>query len=129
MDQHFTSPPHLREYYARVWAVVRLIPAGKVATYGQIAALIPPPGGMDPKSYQAFAPRWVGGAMANCPEGVPWQRVVNSQGKISLGRGSGASHQKELLESEGVQFDSRDRIDLKIYRWAGPEAEETPGAS
>lgn len=121
MDQHFTSPPHLREYYAQVWAIVRLIPPGRVATYGQIAALLPPPGGMDPKSYQAFAPRWVGGAMANCPEGVPWQRVVNSQGKISLGRGSGANVQRELLEAEGVQFDSRDRIDLKVYRWQGPD--------
>ena len=129
MDQHFTSPPHLREYYAQVWAVVRLIPPGKVATYGQIAALIPPPGGMDPKGYNAFAPRWVGGAMANCPEGVPWQRVVNSQGKISLGRGSGANVQKELLETEGVQFDSRDRIDLKIYRWQGPDTPDAPGAA
>lgn len=121
MDQHFTSPPHLREYYAQVWGIVRLIPPGQVATYGQIAALLPPPGGMDPKSYQAFAPRWVGGAMANCPEGVPWQRVVNSQGRISLGRGSGANLQRELLEAEGVQFDSRDRIDLKVYRWQGPD--------
>ncbi len=121
MDQHFTSPPHLREYYAQVWAIVRMIPPGRVATYGQIAALLPPPGGMDPKSYQAFAPRWVGGAMANCPEGVPWQRVVNSQGRISLGRGSGANLQRELLEAEGVQFDSRDRIDLKVYRWQGPD--------
>lgn len=123
MDQHFTSPPHLREYYAQVWAIVRMIPSGRVATYGQIAALLPPPGGMDPKSYQAFAPRWVGGAMANCPEGVPWQRVVNSQGKISLGRGSGANVQRELLEAEGVQFDSRDRIDLKVYRWQDPDPE------
>jgi methylated-DNA-protein-cysteine methyltransferase related protein len=129
MDQHFTSPPHLREYYAQVWAMVRMIPPGKVATYGQIAALIPPPGGMDPKSYNAFAPRWVGGAMANCPGEVPWQRVVNSQGKISLGRGSGANDQKELLEAEGVQFDSRDRIDLKTYRWPGPDTGTVHGAA
>ncbi len=67
--------------------------------------------------------------MANCPEGVPWQRVVNSQGKISLGRGSGANDQKALLESEGVQFDSRDRIDLKIYRWQGPDSGEALGVA
>jgi methylated-DNA-protein-cysteine methyltransferase-like protein len=74
---------------------------------------------MDPKDYAAFGPRWVGGAMAACPEGVPWQRVVNAQGKISLRPGQGSSKQRELLEDEGVEFDSRDRIDLDIYGWEG----------
>ncbi|MDO9349360.1 MAG: MGMT family protein [Anaerolineales bacterium] len=71
-----------------VWDIVRQIPAGKVATYGQIAALIPPPGGMPLPDYLAFEARWVGGAMAACPPDVPWQRVINAQGKISLRPGA-----------------------------------------
>jgi methylated-DNA-protein-cysteine methyltransferase-like protein len=73
--------------------------------------------------YEAFAPRWVGGAMASCPADVPWQRVINSQGKISLRKGSGYEVQRKLLEEEGLQFDERERIDLKRYRWEGPPAE------
>lgn len=117
MSQTYTSPPNRILFDQQVWQIVRRIPAGKVASYGQIAAMIPPPGGMDPKSYLAFSPRWVGGAMANCPDNVPWQRVVNSQGKISLR--PGAEKQRELLEDEGVEFDDRGRIDLKIYGWDG----------
>ncbi|OGN89001.1 MAG: hypothetical protein A2Y88_09865, partial [Chloroflexi bacterium RBG_13_48_10] len=107
------------EFNHKVWALVRLIPPGKVSTYGQIAALVGPPAGMDPKSYLAFGARWVGGAMANCPQDVPWQRVINSQGKVSLRPGGGGSHQRELLEAEGVTFDARDRVDLKTYAWTG----------
>ena len=59
--------------------------------------------------------------MAACPEGVPWQRVINSQGKISLRRGTGPQIQRELLEAEGIEFDERERVDLKRYGWAGPE--------
>ncbi|HNE68018.1 MAG TPA: MGMT family protein, partial [Anaerolineales bacterium] len=79
----FSSPPNPQAYYEQVWAITRLIPRGKVATYGQIAKMIPPPNGVELEAYAAFAPRWVGGAMANCPDDVPWQRVINSQGKIS----------------------------------------------
>jgi methylated-DNA-protein-cysteine methyltransferase-like protein len=118
MSQTFTSPPNRLLFEQQVWQMVKLIPAGKVASYGQIAALIPPPGGMDAKSYLAFGPRWVGGAMANCPESVPWQRVVNAQGKIS--QRPGARRQHELLEGEGVEFDEHDKIDMKVYGWEGP---------
>ena len=118
--QRYISPPKREEFNHRVWALVRQIPSGKVSTYGQIAALLPPPPGMDPKSYLAFAPRWVGGAMANCPQDVPWQRVINSQGKVSLRLGCGGAHQRELLEAEGVEFDERERVDLKRYAWDGP---------
>ncbi len=114
----FLSPPDQAEYRRKVWAVVRQIPEGQVATYGQIAALIPPPKGMDPGDYAAWSARWVGGAMAACPDDVPWQRVINSQGKISL-RPGGAERQRELLEAEGVEFDSRGRVDLEVYSWAG----------
>ncbi|OGO66664.1 MAG: hypothetical protein A2030_08760 [Chloroflexi bacterium RBG_19FT_COMBO_50_10] len=58
--------------------------------------------------------------MAACPQDVPWQRVINSQGKVSLRPGGGGSNQRELLEAEGVIFDERDRVDLKIYAWDGP---------
>ncbi len=119
-SQRYTSPPGREAFNQQVWALVRQVPPGKVCTYGQIAALIPPPAGMDPKSYHAFAPRWVGGAMAACPQDVPWQRVINSQGKVSLGR-QGGHEQRELLEAEGVEFDDRDRVDLRKYAWAGPQ--------
>jgi methylated-DNA-protein-cysteine methyltransferase-like protein len=116
----FSSPPDPTAFNLQVWEVTCLIPPGKVATYGQIARLITPPQGMNPRDYQAWSPRWVGGAMAACPEGVPWQRVINSQGKISLRKDSGANKQKQLLEEEGIRFDERQRVDLKIYGWEGP---------
>jgi hypothetical protein len=53
---------------------------------------------------------------------VPWQRVINSQGKISLRKGGGYEDQRRLLEEEGVELDERERIDLKKYRWEGPSA-------
>ena len=120
MTPGFTSPPNPHEFNAQVWGIVRQIPPGSVATYGQVAALVPIPPGMAPQDYRAFGARWVGGAMAACPEGVPWQRVVNAQGKISLPPGRGYEHQRELLEAEGVTFNDRARIDLKRYGWNGP---------
>ena len=118
----YTSPPNQQAYYEQVWNLVRQIPRGKVAAYGQIALMIPPPMGVDFDSYKAFSPRWVGGAMAACPDDVPWQRVINSQGKISP-RPDGAEKQRQLLEQEGVEFDAKDRVDLKRYGWSGPGEE------
>jgi methylated-DNA-protein-cysteine methyltransferase-like protein len=119
--QRYVSPPKREEFNQKVWALVRQIPPGKVSTYGKIAALLPPPPGMDPKAYLAFGARWVGGAMAACPHDVPWQRVINSQGKVSLRPGGGGENQRELLEQEGVVFDERDRVDLIVYGWDGPK--------
>ena len=119
----YTSPPNQQAYYEQVWKLVRQIPRGKVAAYGQIALMIPPPMGVDFETYKAFSPRWVGGAMAACPDDVPWQRVLNSQGKISP-RPGGAEKQRQLLEQEGVQFDAKDRVDLKKYGWRGPNEED-----
>lgn len=116
----FTSPPDPIVFKNRVWEIVRKIPPGQVATYGQIAALISPPPEMEAADYNTFGARWVGGAMSACPENVPWQRVINSQGKISLPPGAGYQHQRQLLEEEGIIFDERGRIDLKRYRWPGP---------
>jgi len=115
------NPASRMAYYAEVWEMVRQIPVGCVATYGQIASLIYPPEGITPQAYKAFGPRWVGGAMAACPDDVPWQRVINSQGKISLRRGDGQTHQRELLVAEGIIFDERERVDLSRFRWSGPE--------
>lgn len=118
----YSSPPNQKAYYEQVWALVRQVPPGKVATYGQIALMIPPPMGVDFDSYKAFSPRWVGGAMAACPDDVPWQRIINSQGKISP-RAGGAEKQRLLLEEEGVEF-VKDKVDLKKYGWRGPGEED-----
>ncbi len=118
--QRYISPPGRDEFNRKVWELVRLIPVGKVSTYGKIASFIAPPAGMDPKSYLAFGARWVGGAMANCPHDVPWQRVINSQGKVSLRPGTGGNQQRDLLEAEGVLFDEHDRVNLEVYGWEGP---------
>jgi methylated-DNA-protein-cysteine methyltransferase-like protein len=118
----FSSPPNQQAYYEQVWNLVRQIPPGIVASYGQVAMLIPPPVGVEFESYKAFSPRWVGGAMAACPDDVPWQRVINSQGKIS--ERPGAERQRQLLEEEGVVF-VKDKVDFKKYGWKGPgEADE-----
>lgn len=122
------SPGDPKSYNALVWEMVRRIPAGRVATYGQIAGLIPPPDGTDERAYLTLGPRWVGAAMAACPDDVPWQRVINAQGKISLRPSSGMNKQRELLEAEGIEFDDRERIDLKRFRWAGPEGDSAAPA-
>ena len=97
--------------YERIWAVVRRIPAGRVATYGQVARVAGLGG----------AARLVGYALHALPERghrVPWQRVLNSQGRISPRAFAGAEQiQKRLLEREGVRFDARERVDLSAYGW------------
>jgi methylated-DNA-protein-cysteine methyltransferase-like protein len=117
VTMQYTSPPNQQAYYVQVWDLVRQIPYGKVATYGQIALMLPPPMGVEFETYKAFSPRWVGGAMANCPDDVPWQRVINAKGEIS--QRPGAQRQKELLLEEGVVFNEKDRVDLKKFGWSG----------
>lgn len=94
--------------YSRIYALVRLVPPGRVTTYGSIAR------------QAGCTARTVGFAMAALPAGhdVPWQRVINSQGKISPRQnGDGDLIQRLLLETEGVQFDARGRADLGCYGW------------
>lgn len=97
--------------YERIYAVVRKIPAGRVATYGQVAALAGLPGHA----------RRVGYALHALPDHstVPWHRVVNAQGRISLrGTQSGSDlPQRFRLEAEGVEFDGGGRIALGRYGW------------
>jgi methylated-DNA-protein-cysteine methyltransferase-like protein len=99
--------------YDRIYAVVRQIPPGRVATYGQIAMLT---GGC--------SARMVGYAMAALAhtggKEVPWQRIINRMGKISILDPFGKIAQRRLLEEEGVRFDERDRINLIAYGWIGP---------
>ena len=104
--------------HARIYKAVSRIPKGRVATYGQIARLAGLRG-------QA---RLVGYAMHALPAGtrVPWQRVVNARGEISL-PGTSAARQRKLLESEGVRFDARGRIDLDAFLWQ-PRAAHTESA-
>jgi methylated-DNA-protein-cysteine methyltransferase related protein len=103
--------PH--KLHELIYAVVEQIPPGKVATYGQVALLAGLPG-------QA---RLAGYAMFNLPQElvgrVPWQRVINAQGRISYSeaRQGNDRRQRELLEQEGVVFDARGKVDLKAYGW------------
>ncbi len=118
----FASPPDPGGFNRQVWDVARRIPTGRVASYGQIARLISPPEGIDPETYQAFGARWVGSAMSACPDDVPWQRVINSKGEISL-RG-GAEQQRRLLEAEGIVFNEKGRVDMARFGWQ-PAREST----
>jgi methylated-DNA-protein-cysteine methyltransferase-like protein len=100
---------------AAIYRVVKRIPRGKVATYGQVAALA---------EIQSGA-RQVGYALAALSETlppkqtVPWQRVVNRKGEISysFARGGGDDLQRAMLEAEGVVFDAAGRIDLAQFLW------------
>lgn len=101
----------------RVYGLVRRIPPGRVMTYGAIAALIPAPTGVATESYRRVRARWVGYALARCPEAIPWQRVVNAQGRVSRRPGHGPHEQRWLLRREGVRFVRGDRIPLEKYAW------------
>jgi methylated-DNA-protein-cysteine methyltransferase-like protein len=121
MESMMLNEEQRKQFYQTVWEIARQIPSGKVATYGQIAAFIPTPPGIPAEVYQGYRARWVGNAMAACPRGVPWQRVLNSQGKISARQG--ADEQRLLLENEGVVFDQSGKMDLKKHTWTGPNAD------
>jgi methylated-DNA-protein-cysteine methyltransferase-like protein len=96
--------------FARIWQVVKLVPRGRVASYGQIAEIV----GCDART--------VGYAMRAAPEGgeVPWQRIINREGKISL-PGQGGVIQRMRLEAEGILFDARGRVDMQRFGWEGPD--------
>jgi methylated-DNA-protein-cysteine methyltransferase-like protein len=97
--------------YERMYAVIRRIPRGRVATYGQIAELA---------GFAGHA-RQVGYALYALREGttVPWHRVVNARGRLSLGTviPEGDVEQRIRLEIEGVEFDADGGIDLRRFRW------------
>jgi methylated-DNA-protein-cysteine methyltransferase-like protein len=98
--------------YDRIYEIVRLIPKGQVATYGQIAEL----------ANLAGKVRVVGYALYRVDMQVldiPWQRVVNAKGKVSLSplRFGTDYLQRSLLENEGIIFNGKDQIDLQKYLW------------
>jgi methylated-DNA-protein-cysteine methyltransferase related protein len=97
--------------HSTIHAVVRRIPPGRVSTYGDVAVLAGLPGHA----------RLVGYALHALPRHttVPWHRVVNARGGISLGRAypGGELVQRRLLEAEGIEFGPDDRVPLDRYRW------------
>jgi len=101
--------------YERFYRVVRRIPRGRVATYGQVAALAGLPRGARLAGYALSALR-------NTRNDVPWQRVLGARGAgragVSLKDPVGAAVQRDLLEREGVAFDARGRIDLARSGWS-----------
>lgn len=115
------KPSSARQLFdARVYEIVRAIPRGKVMSYGLIGSLIPPPPGMDGGAYEKVRARWVGYAMSDCPDDIPWQRVINAAGRVSQRPGYGGTKQRALLEQEGVVFDERGRVRMEDYRWLPP---------
>jgi len=107
-------PAH--ESYERIYAVVRRIPKGRVATYGQVASLA----GLSGHARQ------VGYALHSLPDNsnVPWYRVINAKGEISGRAEPGYEFvQRSVLEREGVRFDMNGRIDMKRFRWRRRDAE------
>ena len=90
-------------------AIMKSIPAGKVSTYGRIAAL----------AGDNRSARQVSRLLNSCSEkeNIPWYRIVNNRGKISLRPGNGYELQKALLEAEGVEFDENDMINFQKFLW------------
>ena len=104
------SQPRTLGAYARIHALVRRIPRGRVATYGQLAALA----GLGGHARQVGYALHALGPGSN----VPWQRVVNARGEVSPRRMPGCDAlQRVLLEREGVVFNARGRIDLARQGW------------
>ena len=100
-----------RNTFEIIYAIVNKIPVGKVATYGQIAAIVSP----------GLPARVVGYALHGLPDGsdTPWHRVINSKGKISYAatRNDHDSLQQKLLEQEGIKFTIDGIVDLNKYLW------------
>jgi methylated-DNA-protein-cysteine methyltransferase-like protein len=93
--------------FERVWKLVKKIPRGKVATYGQLSLLID----------RRLTPVGVGWAIRAAKEDtIPWHRVVNASGGVSTDR-ENPGLQRAMLESEGVRFDHEGRIDLRVHGW------------
>jgi methylated-DNA-protein-cysteine methyltransferase-like protein len=104
------GPGTRSDSYSRIYAVIRRIPHGRVATYGQVAEL----------AGLAGHARQVGYALHALPAAtaVPWHRVINAAGGVSRRASPGAElTQRQLLEDEGIEFDLRGRVGLAKVRW------------
>src|SRR5215212_11536403 len=105
------------KYRERVYAMVRRIPSGRVMTYGQIAELLG----------DGYTPRTVGFCMHASPEGTPWHRVLNAQGKTSTGRiVLPQDKQQRMLEQEGVVFDKNARCELQQFLYIPKTKSQKP---
>jgi methylated-DNA-protein-cysteine methyltransferase related protein len=103
-------------FYEQVYAVVRRIPRGKVTSYGRIAQMLGAPNAARAVGYALHALKDDDGRHQD----VPWQRVVNSQGRITIvNRDHAAAEQAALLRAEGVEVSDQLRIDLDRYLWPG----------
>lgn len=106
----------MRNFYEQVYAVVRRIPRGKVTSYGRIAQMLGQPRAARAVGYALNALKDKDNEYAD----VPWQRVINSQGRISIvNRENSANYQAELLRQEGVIVDDNLRVNLDVYLWEG----------
>lgn len=100
----------MTDFTKQVITLVKKIPKGKVATYGQIAAL----------AGKSHAARGVGWILNSCakPYKLPWQRVINSKGKISFHKSTAEyRNQKRFLQKERVKFTADDSVDLSQFGW------------
>jgi len=102
-------PNTSEKLFARIYQIVRRVPRGRAVSYGQVARMVGPP----------CSARTVGWALASLrthhvSPPVPWQRVINAKGSVSIGL-----FQQKLLEEEGVFFDARGRTDFKQFGWDG----------
>jgi len=95
--------------YQRIYAAVRRVPRGRVATYGQIAKVAGLPGHARQVGYALHA--------LKSSTSVPWQRIINAKGLISLKPLTGGVSQRLLLEAEGVTFDTGGRVSLRKFGW------------
>jgi len=109
--------PNDNDYRERVFQIVRMIPKGRVMTYGQIAEILG----------EGYTPRTVGFVMHSSNDKTPWHRVINAQGGCST-RGLVLPHDKQqrMLEAEGVSFNARGRCSLEQYVWI-PELAKRQG--
>ena len=105
-------------FYEQVYAVVRRIPRGRVTSYGRVAAMLGRPRAARAVGYALNALKDKHGDPAYAD--IPWQRVVNSQGRISIvNRDNSPSRQAALLRKEGIVVSEDLKIDLDVYLWEG----------
>ena len=102
----------MEAFTRNVIEIIKRIPEGKVCTYGRIGQMAGQPNGARQVTRIIHS--------MSRKHGLPWHRIINAKGLISLPKAHGHDEQKALLQSEGVEFDEKDRIDLKKYLWMGP---------
>ena len=132
-DTIMHNSPNPDTFYPLVWQIVRQVPVGVVSTYAQIASIIPPPFPDEADHFQRLGSKWVGEALnavsfrdvdgTPLSPAVPWWRIINSKGGISLPSGSTAAReQQQRLLQEGVRFEGG-LVALEVFGWEGPSCD------